>query len=38
MTALWMAVGFIVGSIFTTFTMCLAFTAKAADKAMGIEE
>lgn len=38
MTALWIAVGFIVGSIFTTFTMCLAVTAKSADRAMGIEE
>lgn len=38
MTALWIAVGFIVGSIFSTFTMCLAFAAKSADSAMGIEE
>lgn len=38
MTALWIAGGFIVGSIFATFTMCLAFAAKAADKAMGIED
>lgn len=38
MTALWIASGFIVGSIFTTFTMCLAFAAKSADKAMGIED
>lgn len=37
MTALWIAVGFIAGSIFTTFTMCLAFAAKSADRAMGIE-
>lgn len=38
MTALWIAGGFIAGSIFTTFTMCLAFAAKSADKAMGIED
>lgn len=38
MTALWIAVGFVAGSIFATFTMCLAFAAKAADKAMGIED
>ena len=38
MTALWIAVGFIVGSIFATFTMCLAFAAKTADRAMGINE
>ncbi len=38
MAALWIAVGFIVGSIFTTFTMCLAFAAKTADRAMGIED
>lgn len=37
MTALWIAVGFIAGSIFTTFTMRLAFAAKSADRAMGIE-
>lgn len=37
MTALWIAVGFIAGSIFTTFTMCFAFAAKSADRAMGIE-
>lgn len=34
MTALWIAVGFIVGSIFSTFTMCLAFAAKSADRQM----
>lgn len=34
MTALWIAVGFIVGSIFSAFTMCLAFAAKTADKQM----
>ena len=34
MTALWIAVGFIVGSIFSVFTMCLAFAAKTADKQM----
>ena len=34
MTALWIAVGFIVGSIFATFTMCLAFAAKTADRQM----
>lgn len=38
MTALWIAVGFVAGSIFATFTICLAFAAKAADKAMGIDE
>lgn len=38
MTALWIAVGFIVGSIFTIFTMSLAVTAKSADRAMGINE
>ena len=32
MTALWIAGGFIVGSIFATFTMCLAFAAKNADR------
>ena len=34
MTALWIAGGFIVGSIFATFTMCLAFAAKSADRHM----
>lgn len=38
MTDLWIAGGFIVGSIFATFTMCLAFAAKNADRAMGIDE
>lgn len=38
MTALWIAGGFIAGSIFATFTMCLAFAAKSADRAMGIED
>lgn len=38
MTALWIALGFIAGSIFATFTMCLAFAAKMADRAMGINE
>lgn len=38
MTALWIAVGFVAGSIFATFIMCLAFAAKATDKAMGIDE
>lgn len=38
MTALWIAVGFVAGSIFATFTICLAFAAKATDKAMGIDE
>lgn len=32
MTALWIAGGFIVGSIFAAFTMCLAFAAKSADR------
>lgn len=34
MTALWIAVGFIVGSIFGIVTMCLAVTAKSADRQM----
>lgn len=38
MTALWIAVGFIVGGFFGITTMCLVSTAKAADKAMGIED
>lgn len=38
MIALWIAGGFIVGSIVATFTMCLAFAAKTADRAMGIDE
>ena len=38
MTALWIAGGFIAGSIIATFTMCLAFAAKMADRAMGIDE
>lgn len=38
MIALWIAGGFIAGSIIATFTMCLAFAAKTADRAMGIDE
>ena len=38
MTALWIAGGFIAGSIIATFTICLAFAAKTADRAMGIDE
>ncbi len=38
MTALWIAGGFIARSIIATFTMCLAFAAKTADRAMGIDE
>lgn len=38
MTALWIAVGFVVGSICGIVTMCLAATAKNADRAMGIED
>lgn len=38
MTALWIVGGFIAGSIIATFTMCLAFAAKTADRAMGIDE
>lgn len=37
MTALWIGIGFIVGSICGVITMCLAATAKSADRAMGIE-
>ena len=34
MTALWIAVGFIVGSFFGIVTMCFAVTAKNADRQM----
>ena len=34
MTALWIGVGFIVGSFFGVVTMCFAFTAKNADRQM----
>lgn len=38
MSALWFIAGFFIGSILTVFTMCLAFAAKQADRAMGIDE
>lgn len=38
MTALWIAVGFLVGNFMGISTMALAFTAKNADRAMGIDE
>lgn len=38
MSALWFIAGFVIGSILSAFTMCLAFAAKQADRAMGIEE
>lgn len=37
MTALWIFIGFLVGSFLTTITMSLAITAKRADREMGIE-
>lgn len=38
MTVLWIAGGFVVGSIFGIITMCFAVAAKKADRAMGIED
>lgn len=38
MITLWVFIGFLVGSFLSSFTMCLAFAAKTADRAMGIDE
>lgn len=38
MTALWIFIGSLIGSFFTTCTMSLAITAKKADRAMGIDK
>lgn len=38
MSALWFIAGFVIGSVLSVFTMCLAMAAKQADRAMGIED